>query len=117
LPSIELTDQRADTSIVAHLSDKQLLATRVRLPEHVVHRSFVAETVVLNLRTGKYHGLNPTAGKMLDALDSAPTVSDAVPAIAHEYGLEHEQIQRDLLNLTRGLLERELIVAADDDAA
>ena len=53
------------------ISDQALLASRARLPQHVVHRSFVAETVVLNLRTGKYHGLNPTAGRMLEALDAA----------------------------------------------
>jgi hypothetical protein len=102
---------------VPQISDQQLLETRARLPQHVVHRSFVAETVVLNLRTGKYHGLNPTAGKMLEALVVAPTVGDAVPVLAAEYALEQEQIQRDLLALTRGLLERELIVATDDDAA
>jgi hypothetical protein len=112
-----MTDQRADTQLVPQLSDQELLETRVRLPQHVVHRSFVAETVVLNLRTGKYHGLNPTAGKMLEALDAAVSVGDAVPVLASEYGLEEEQIQRDLLVLTRGLLERELIVAADDSAA
>ncbi|MGD1057500.1 MAG: PqqD family protein [Solirubrobacteraceae bacterium] len=98
------------------LSDQELLETRVRLPQHVVHRSFVAETVVLNLRTGKYHGLNPTAGKMLEALDAAPTVADAVPELTAEYGIDREQIQRDLLTLARGLLERELIVATHDDA-
>jgi hypothetical protein len=112
-----MTDQRADTPTVSQLSDQELLATRARLPQHVVHRSFVAETVVLNLRTGKYHGLNPTAGRMLEALETAPTVVDAVPVLAAEYGVEQEQIQRDLLALTRGLLERELIVAAYDNAA
>jgi len=103
--------------IVPQLSDQELLETRVRLPQHVVHRGFVAETVVLNLRTGKYHGLNPTAGKMLEALDAAPTVADAVPLLAAEYGIEQEQIQRDLLPLARALLGRELIVAANDDTA
>jgi hypothetical protein len=97
-------------------SDQELLESRARLPQHVVHRSFVSETVVLNLRTGKYHGLNPTAGKMLEALEAAPTVDDAVPALADEYGLEREQIRADLLTLTRGLLERGLIVTADDSA-
>ena len=96
-------------------SDEELLRARARLPQHVVHRSFVAETVVLNLRTGKYHGLNPTAGVMLDALEAAPTVGDAVPALADQYGLEQQQIETDLLTLTRGLLERGLIVTADDD--
>ena len=32
----------------------------VRVPEHVVYRDFAEQTVVLNLRTGRYHGLNET---------------------------------------------------------
>jgi hypothetical protein len=91
------------------------LRARARLPQHVVHRSFVAETVVLNLRTGKYHGLNPTAGTMLEAIEAAPTIGDAVPALAAKYGLERDRIEADLLDLTRGLLKRGLIVTADDD--
>jgi Coenzyme PQQ synthesis protein D (PqqD) len=107
----------ADTpTTMSTLSDQELLNARARLPQHVVHRSFVAETVILNLRTGKYHGLNPTAGKMLEALETAPTVGAAVPELASEYGLEQEQIRSDLLVLTRALLERELIVTVDDDA-
>jgi hypothetical protein len=97
-------------------STSELLAARVRLPQHVVHRSFVAETVVLNLHTGRYHGLNPTAGRMLQALEQAPTVGATVPALADQYGVAREQIQRDLLALTRGLLERGLIETVDDAA-
>ncbi len=97
-------------------SDQELLDARARLPQHVVHRSFVAETVVLNLRTGKYHGLNPTAGRMLEALEAAPTVGEAVPVLADEYGLEQQQIRNDLLALTRGLLERGLIETTNDSA-
>jgi hypothetical protein len=101
---------------MASTSTSDLLAARVRLPQHVVHRNFVAETVVLNLKTGQYHGLNPTAGRMLEALQQAPTVGATVAALAEEYGVEQEQIQRDLLALTRGLLERELIETVDEDA-
>lgn len=100
---------------MSQLSDQELLDANVRLPQHVVHRSFVAETVVLNLRTGKYHGLNPTAGKMLEALEAAPTIGEAIPGLMDEYGLERARIQTDLLTLTRGLLERGLIVAGDDE--
>lgn len=111
-----MPDKQADTPTVSQLSDQQLLDARARLPQHVVHRSFVSETVVLNLRTGKYHGLNPTAGRMLEALEAAATVGDAVPGLATEYGLGLDQIQSDLLSLTRGLLERGLIVTTDDNA-
>jgi hypothetical protein len=109
-----MTDKTTDTQTMLQLSDQQLLGVRARLPQHVVHRSFVSETVVLNLRTGKYHGLNPTAGKMLEALEASPTVGDAVPGLAGEYGVEQQQIRGDLLSLTRGLIERGLIVTVDD---
>jgi hypothetical protein len=95
--------------------DSELLASRVRLPQHVVHRTFVAETVVLNLRTGRYHGLNPTAGQMLEELETAPTAGSVVPGLAERYGVSEDQIRRDLLDLCRGLLARDLIVIADGD--
>lgn len=94
----------------------ELLAARVRLPQHVVCRSFVAETVVLNLQTGQYHGLNPTAGRMLETLQQAPTVGAVVPTLAEEYGVEQEQVERDLLALAQGLLVRGLIEIVDDGA-
>lgn len=102
---------------MSQLSDQELLATRVRLPQHVVHRSFVSETVVLNLRTGRYHGLNPTAGKMLDALAEAPTVAATVPRLAGEYGVESPKVESDLLALCHGLLERGLIEIVNADPA
>ena len=98
-------------------SDQELLASRARLPQHVVHRSFVAETVVLNLRTGKYHGLNPTAGRMLEALEATDSVAAAVPGLAEEYGVEPAQIEADLIQLCRGLLERGLIEISDAQPA
>jgi hypothetical protein len=91
----------------------ELLTARVRMPQHVVHRSFVAETVMLNLHTGQYHGLNPTAGRMLEALNAAPNAAAAVPELAREYGVEPEQIQGDLIALCQGLLERGLIEIVD----
>jgi PqqD family protein of HPr-rel-A system len=92
-----------------------LLAARLRLPQHVVHRSFVAETVVLNLNTGQYHGLNRTAGRMLDALQQAPSAGAIVPELAREYGVQAAQIETDLVELCQGLLERGLIEIVDDE--
>lgn len=102
---------------MAPTSTSELLAARVRLPQHVVHRSFVAETVVLNLQTGKYHGLNPTAGRMLEALNTAPTAGVVVPELALEYGVDPTKIESDLLALCQGLLERGLIEIVDADPA
>lgn len=92
-----------------------LLDARVRLPQHVVHRSFVAETVVLNLKTGKYHGLNPTAGRMLDVLGEAATVREAAALLADEYEQDPATVEVDLLAFCHDLLDRELVNVVVDE--
>ena len=91
------------------LSDAELLDLTVRVPDHVVHRAFVAETVVLNLQTGRYHGLNPSAGRMLAVLETEGRVRDAAGTLAEEYDQPLDLIERDLARLCRQLLERKLI--------
>jgi hypothetical protein len=86
-----------------------LLASSIKVPHNVVYRSFPSETVVLNLDTGKYHGLNATAGRMLDALERAPCVRDAVAALAESYEQPTEVLEQDVCELCRLLLERGLI--------
>jgi hypothetical protein len=89
--------------------DSSLLASKAKVPQHVVYRSFPSETVVLNLQTGKYHGLNVTAGTMLDELGRANSVSDAATALAATYAQDRGVIERDLCRLCEALLERGLI--------
>jgi hypothetical protein len=86
-----------------------LLAAQVRPAAHVVFRSFVSETVLLNLQTGCYHGLNPTAGRMLEELERRPTVAAAAARLCAEYDQPREQVERDLCGLCQALAERELV--------
>lgn len=90
-------------------STPSLLASKVKVPQHVVYRSFPSETVVLNLETGKYHGLNATAGRMLEALEQAACVRDAAAALAESYEQSQSVVERDLCVLCQSLLERGLI--------
>lgn len=83
--------------------------TTVRIPQHVVHRTFVSETVVLNLATGKYHGLNPTGGRMLEVLERTPRIEDAAALIAEEFQVPLEQVRSDLLTFCNNLAELGLI--------
>jgi Coenzyme PQQ synthesis protein D (PqqD) len=86
-----------------------LLASKVKVPQHVVYRSFPAETVVLNLETGKYHGLNATAGRMIEALEQAACVRDAAAELATHYEQDPSVVERDLCELCQALLERGLV--------
>lgn len=96
------------------IDNDSLLDECVRLPQHVVHRTFVAETVVLNLNTGQYHGLNPMGGRMLDALNTSASVRAAAETIAAEYGQDPVTVESDLAAFCADLLRRGLIEVAQD---
>lgn len=88
---------------------RELLDATVRFPEHVIFRSFVRETVALNLQTGQFHGLNVTAGRMVEVIRHRPRPRDAIAPLASEYGVAEEQIEHDLAALLALLVERDLI--------
>jgi hypothetical protein len=90
---------------------------RARIPDHVVHRDFPGETVVLNIETGQYHGLNATAGRMFAALDEADTVSKAAITLAGEFGVSRDRIERDLVDLCTALADRGLLEVHQIQAA
>jgi hypothetical protein len=91
------------------LEDRELLSSTVRVPAHAVYRAFPSETVVLNLNTGRYHGLNATAGRMLEVLEQTATVRDAVGRLAYEYRREIPGVRADVCRLCRDLIERGLL--------
>jgi hypothetical protein len=87
------------------------LDATARVPDHVVYRAFEAETLVLNLDTGQYHGLNRTAGRMLDLLEATDgNLREAVERLAAEHDVDFDEIAPDFASLCtdlerRGLLE------------
>ena len=64
---------------------------------------------MFNLQTGKYHGLNATAGSMLEALERSLSVRDAAATVAGEYTQPQAAVERDMCELCDGLLARGLI--------
>ena len=84
-------------------------AVIVRIPQHVVFKSFVSETVVLNLETGKYHGLNSTAGRMLEALDRLGSVEDVVALLSEEFQVPSETLRADVHRFCEEMRERGLL--------
>ena len=62
-----------------------LIDSKVRIPPNVVYRTFARETVVVNLETGMYHGLNRVGGRMLEILEQTPSIRAAAEKIAAEF--------------------------------
>jgi Coenzyme PQQ synthesis protein D (PqqD) len=81
----------------------------IQLPEHIVFRRFPAETVLLNLQTGQYHGLNPTGGRMLEVLAEVGSIADASVRLSEEYAQPLDEVTHDLRTFCADLADRGLI--------
>lgn len=92
-----------------HQIDVRFMGATVRVPTTVVHRSFPAETIVLDLEAGVYHGLNHVAGRMLELLEELGRVRLVADRLAEEFDQQPAQIQRDLCRICQQLLDRGLI--------
>ena len=99
------------------IMDDPILHARVAVPEHVVRRRFADESIVLNLRTGQYHGLNATAAEMLDAIEAGAAPEQVAATIAERAGVPPERVRADVVALLRGLVERELVEIHERDQA
>ena len=93
-----------------------LSTVRVRRPADVMLREFPEELVVLHLGTGRYHGLNRSAGGILEALFEAPTAAAAAEALAARYGRPAGEMEAVVRDFCRDLAARDL-VEIDDVAA
>lgn len=90
---------------------------QVTVPPNVVFRSFVSETVLLNVETGQYHGLKGAAGKLFEALVEHGSIQAAVPRLADTFDVSRERLTADLEAFVRGLEERGLLEVQRDDGA
>ena len=95
---------------MASSAPHELLTARALVPQDVIYRRFTSDIVIL-------YSLNRTAGRMLEALEAAPTVGASVPALALEYEVEPAKLENDLAALCRGLIERELLEVVNADPA
>jgi Coenzyme PQQ synthesis protein D (PqqD) len=82
---------------------------RIRVPKHVVARAFDTETIVLNLKTGEYHGLNQTAARMFELLRQHGSVPAVASMVANELGQPVDEVAQDVEQLCADLAWRDLL--------
>lgn len=85
------------------------LDTRLRIPEHVVRRAFAEETVLLNLDSGRYHGVNGSGSEMLEALDEPATPREVAGRVARRLAQPVERVEADVVAFLAALHERGLV--------
>ena len=71
------------------------------------------ETVLLDLKSGTYFGLNDVGTRVWELVERGQPLATIVDTLAEEYAAEHAELARDVLNLADELLNRRLVQLAN----
>jgi hypothetical protein len=85
------------------------LADTVVVPESVLSRELEGETVVLNLDTGIYFGLDTVGSVMWTEMRARSPLRAAAAALADAYDAPAAEIERDLLEFAETMLAKGLL--------
>jgi len=83
---------------------------RVSAHPSVIGRDLAGETVLLDLHSGVYYGLDAIGTRMWNLLMDRRTLDEACAIMAGEYDVAADVLVRDLRDLLGELLERGLVV-------
>lgn len=83
---------------------------RLKIPPQVVTRKLGEETIILNLESGTYFGLDPIGSRFLDLLEVHATIASVIPMMLEEFEVSEVQLERDLLRLSEEMLASGLLV-------
>jgi hypothetical protein len=81
----------------------------VKIPKHVVFQKVGDETVLLNMESGVYYGLNSTGTRLWEVLRDKKNLRAALDELVTEYDVQPQDLQRDVLRLIRELEAKGLI--------
>ena len=86
------------------------LETKPTIPPQVMSRLVGEETVILDLESGIYFGLDGVGKRIWETVIDGSSLGEAVLIIVTEYEVEEAQARTDVLEFAGNLVERGLLV-------
>ena len=86
---------------------------KATVPDGVLVRNLEGESVVLNLKTEKYFGLDEVGTRMWALLTDAGSIQSAYESLAAEYNVEPAQLRADIERLIGELVEHGLLTVGE----
>ncbi len=83
--------------------------SRVRVNDDVLFQELQGETVLLNLNSGVYFGLDPVGTRVWHLIVEKEQLAEVARSIAAEFDVSEEQCAADLLALVTKLESRGLV--------
>ena len=86
------------------------LADRVKVPDDVLISNLQEESVILNLDSERYYGLDSVGARMLSVLTTSNSIEAAYERLTAEYDVDREVLRKDLLELVENLIAQGLLI-------
>jgi hypothetical protein len=85
------------------------LGMRATIPSDVLVQELQGESVLLNLKSGRYFGLDEVGTRMWAAVTAAESLQAAYDVLLAEYDVDADRLQTDLRELVGKLAEHGLV--------
>jgi hypothetical protein len=85
---------------------------RVRVPDDVLISRLQEESVILNLDSERYYGLDDIGTRMLSVLSTSESIEAAYESLRDEYDVDGQVLRQDLLALVENLLQKGIVTVA-----
>lgn len=85
---------------------------RVRVPDGVLVSQLQEESVILNLDSERYFGLDDVGTRMLSVLSTSDSIEAAFESLRAEYDVDGQVLRQDLLALVESLVQQGIVEVA-----
>ena len=86
------------------------LDTILSIPPQVMSRLVDDETVLLDLESGMYFGLDGVGKRIWESIEKGNSLGKTVELIISEFEVDEAQAQKDVIDFASELVERGLLV-------
>jgi len=85
-------------------------ADRVTVPDGVLISHLQEESVILNLESERYFGLDNVGTRFLTVLTSSESIEAAYETLLDEYDVAPQMLRQDLIALVENLVDQGLLI-------
>jgi len=82
---------------------------RFRIPDNVVFRNLAGESVLLNLSTSTYFGLDAVGTRLWHLITEQSSIASVIETLLAEYDVDEPRLQKDVEALIDQLLAKGLL--------
>lgn len=86
---------------------------RVTVPDDVLISHLQEESVILNLDSERYFGLDDVGTRFLSVLTTSESIEAAYERLSREYEVDNEVLRQDLLALVENLIDQGLLISSN----